>query len=750
MKIAGKWICTSPDFGQMSPEFRKKILFDKPLTKATAYVSAMGLYNLLVDGVKVGKSVFAPGMTDYYKRIQVGTYDITDVLRDGSEVSILCGKGWAVGAFGFQNKLHTYADHISAIADIELCYADGTVEHIGTDDTWDIYTSHILDSEIYQGETKDYTAPIKSAGKALLDDVKYRLIEQVGEDIVEQERIAPVRFLITPRGERVIDFGQNLAGYVEIRIKGTRGARIVIDHAEVLDRDGNFYTENYRRAKNINTYVLSGGEDIFKPDFCFQGYRYIRLLEFPFEDVDLSCFRSVAVYSDMQRTCDFRCGNEKINQLYSNVVWGQRSNFLDVPTDCPQRDERLGWTGDAQVFCRTAAINYDVERFFAKWLGDMVLDQTDEGIVWGIVPTIPGCGTKPSAAWGDAATVCPWEIYLAYGNKALLEQHYPMMQKWVDYIHAAGEEEFLWIGGDHFGDWLGMDAGEGMLMGATQTDLIASAYFAYSTSLLIQAGKALGKDISKYENLYQSIRKAFREAFLKDGLPVIYPKADAFSTERPVRGCTQTALALILRFGLYEGDAERMKLTDKLVELIEQNGNRMTTGFVGTPVLLHALSENGRADVAYRLLLQEKNPSWLFSVNHGATTIWEHWDCRKDDGSFWSPEMNSFNHYAYGAVFDWIFGVSCGIKPVAEGPGYREFTLAPHPCRALGFAETTMKTRSGSITARWSCEKHEIAYEFTIPQGVTAHLTLPSGYTATLCGGMHRFREQYPNITKTK
>ncbi len=741
MNEAAKWIRAASDLGEMSPEFRKQITFERPLKKATVYASAMGLYNLLVDGAKVGRAVFAPGMTDYHKRIQVGEYDVTALLQNGSTVSLLCGKGWAVGAFGFQNKPHTYADHISAIADIELCFADGTVEHIGTDGTWEVYTSHILNSEIYQGETKDLTAEIKCVGNALLDTVHYNLIPQVGEDIVERETVLPKAYILTPAGERVIDFGQNLAGYVEIRIKGKRGDRIVLDHAEVLDRDGNFYTENYRRAKNINSYVLSGGEDVLKPDFCFQGYRYIRLLEYPFEEVDLSCFRSVAVYSDLKRTGEFKCGNEKLNQLYSNILWGQRSNFLDVPTDCPQRDERLGWTGDAQVFCRTAAINYDVERFFAKWLGDMVLDQTDEGIVWGIVPTVPGCGTKPSAAWGDAATVCPWEIYLAYGNRELLAHHYPMMQKWVDYIHAAGEEEFLWIGGDHFGDWLGMDAGEGMLMGATQTDLIASAYFAYSTSLLIKAGKALGKEMSEYETLYENICKAFSKAFLKDGLPTVYPKADAFSTDRPVKGCTQTAIALILKFKLYETERERVTLTEKLVQLIEENGNRMTTGFVGTPCILHALSENGRTDVAYRLLLQEEAPSWLYSVNHGATTVWEHWDCKREDGSFWSAEMNSFNHYAYGAVFDWIFGVACGIKPLAETPAYQQIALAPHPCRALGFAEASIHTRNGKITVGWRYTKKEIQYEFTLPQGVIAHLTLPSGYKTRLESGTHQFEE---------
>ncbi len=742
MNTAAKWIRTAPDFGSMSPDFRKTIKLSKPLKKATAYVSAVGVYNLYVDGKKVGKGVLAPGMTSYYKRIQVGELDITNLLFDGSEVSIVCGKGWAVGAFGFHNTPNVYADRISVIADIQIDYADGTTEHICTDETWSVYTTHILDSEIYHGETKDFTKETKCVGKALLDDVNYNLIPQVGEDIIEQETVFPSKLIITPKGERVIDFGQNLAGYVEIKACGKRGDKIVVEHAEVLDADGNFYTENLRAAKNINTYILSGGEDVLKPDFCFQGYRYIRLTEYPFDEVDLSRFRSIAVYSDIKRTGNFVCGNEKLNQLYSNILWGQRSNFLDVPTDCPQRDERLGWTGDAQVFCRTAAINFDVERFFKKWLGDMLIDQGPSGEMWGIIPPVPGCNTRVSAAWGDAATVCPWEIYLAYGNKQMLSEHLPMMKRWVEYIHNFGDEEYLWIGGNHFGDWLAMDAGEGMLMGATQTDLIASAFFAYSTLLVIKACHALGEDAGKYEDMYANIKRAFHKAFIKDGLPVIYPKADAFSKDRPVKAVTQTAITLILKFKLYENEQERQTLINKLVELIEQNGNRMTTGFVGTPYILHALSENGRADVAYKLLLQEQNPSWLYSVNHGATTIWEHWDCQKEDGSFWSAEMNSFNHYAYGSVMDWLFGVMVGIKVCDGGAGYTHITVEPHPNREIGYAAASINSRQGKVSTSWRYNGNEIRYEILVPNGCTADVTLPNESRIILKSGNYTITRQ--------
>jgi alpha-L-rhamnosidase len=356
-------------------------------------------------------------------------------------------------------------------------------------------------------------------GKAIPSDVKTKLVAQVGADIVENERLAPVEILRTPKGELVVDFGQNLTGYVEVRVKGNRGDRIVMHHAEILDMDGNFYTANFRTARNENTYVFSGGEDVFKPTYTFQGFRYIRLVEFPFDEVDPNMFRAVEVHSEMKRIGHFRCGNEKINQLYHNVVWGQKGNYLDVPTDCPQRDERLGWTGDAQVFCRTAAINFDVEQFFRKWMGDIALEQGKDGSVLGVVPAATPRPTRASAAWGDVACIAPWQIYLAYGNRKLLKENFPMMKKWVDYLHSAGPEEFLWLGGLHYGDWLAMDAGEDSYVGATSNDLIGSAFFAYSTSLVIRAGEILGEDVEEYRTLYKNVRAAFRAYFMENGMP---------------------------------------------------------------------------------------------------------------------------------------------------------------------------------------------------------------------------------------
>lgn len=747
MKSKALWITAPVDMGQAACTFQTafSLIPGKRLRKATLWASAVGVYAPYINGQRVGKSVLAPGFTSYKHRIQLQTYDVTPALQQDNILSIGVGQGWAVGYIGWFDKNHYFYDRTAVTAWLTVEYTDGTKQQLYTDKDWQVFTSEVTFAEIYHGETVDKTAPIKALGNAVATQVGARLIRQVGEDITEQERLKPVELILTPKGERVIDFGQNMTGYVELAIRAPRGSRIVLHMAEVLDKDGNFYNKNYRYARNEITYICSGGDDVFKPCYSFQGFRYIRLEEYPFETVDLDAFTAIAVHSDMKRTGYYRCGNEKINQLYHNIIWGNKSNYLDIPTDCPQRDERLGWTGDTQVFCRTAAINFDVEKFFEKWLGDVALEQAErDGAVEGVVPRALEHPTRVSAAWGDVACIAPWELYMAYGNKRLLRRWLSIMKGWVDYLHGAGPEEYLWLGGLHYGDWLAMDAGEDSYVGATSNDLIASAFFAHSTRLLVQAGHAVGEDVSQYEALYKKVWQTFRDYFMENGMP----KAELPYTEvctnghAPVdtvrKGVTQTGLVLILHFGLCT-EEERPALAAKLVQLIRENENRMTTGFVGTPYLLHVLSDNGYADVAYDLLFQERNPSWLYSVTHGATTIWEHWNGIKEDGSFWSDDMNSFNHYAYGAVYDWIFGVSSGIKPAA--PGYGEVAFAPHPERRLGFAEASIESCRGLVRSCWYYKGDTVYYEFETPGNVTAHVTLPSGKTYTLPGGIHHFAE---------
>ncbi len=724
-----KWIKSPVNDEEACYIFCKEFDADKSVKKATLEISAMGMYRAYINEMRISDELFTPYWTEHKSRTQYQSYDVTDMLKAENKLCIEAAEGWAVGYIrsGAEHRNH-YARNISVIFALNIVFDDGTELCINSDESVEVKASQILRSSVYHGETVDGTAKVREIGRALVDNtVKTGLVPQIGEKVVEQDILYPVELIVTPKGEKVIDFGQNLAGYVEVHTKGNYGDRIVISHAEVLDKDGNFYTENLRTAKQQNTYILSGEDEVFKPTFSWQGFRYIRLDEYPFDEVKLADFKAIAVHSDIKRTGSFACGNEKINQLYHNIIWGQKCNFIDVPTDCPQRDERVGWTGDAQVFVRTAAINYDVEKFFEKWLLDLAAGQFESGgVQWECPSNNLNYEENVSSAWGDAATICPWEIYMAYGNKKILKNQFESMKKWVEYIHSFGEEEYLWLGGKQLGDWLAMDNLEAPdpRFGATPYDFISSAFFAYSTALLIKAGKVLGYDMSEYEELYKNIVKAFREKFIKDGIPTAN---------------TQTAYVLALRFGLTT-DAE--KTAKGLAKMLKDNGNKLTTGFVGTPHLLHALSENGYKDLAYDLLFQESVPSWLYQVNNGATTMWEHWDSIKEDGTFWPVSMNSFNHYAYGSVYDWIFGVSAGIQPLEDGAGYKHISIKPSSEKRLGFVKAGIETRFGKVSSYWYYKRDKIHYEFDVPKGVTAEIILPDGTNQTVGGGRYIFVTQ--------
>lgn len=720
-----KWIKASENKNEACYSFYTEVKPKKKVEKAVLHITSMGMYAAFIDDVRVGNEIFTPYWTSYSKRLQYQTFDVTGYLSEKSILNIVCAEGWAVGYVraGPEHRNH-YADHISLLFSLCITYDDRTEEYIVSDDSVKVSTSNIVTSSLYDGEFVDGTASIAELGNAVIDNsVETKLIAQQGEKVIEHERINPVKLLVTPSGEKVIDFGQNFAGYVEITVKGKRGDRITISHAEILDSNGNFYTDNLRTAKQVNTYILSGnGVEVFKPTFTWQGFRYIRIDEYPFDDIDLSSFKGIAVYSDIKRIGNFVCGNSKINQLYHNIIWGQKSNFIDVPTDCPQRDERLGWTGDAQVFVKTAAINFDVEKFFEKWLSDLAADQMEDG---GVSWLAPSCNLNypenVSSAWGDAATICPWEIYMAYGNKKILKNQFGSMKKWVDYIHNFGEEEYLWIGGKQLGDWLAMDNKPGSYQGATSTDYISSAFFAYSTERLIKAGNILGENVNAYEELYKKIVNRFKERYIIEDLPVEN---------------TQTAYVLALKFGLC---TNVKKTADALAEMIKENGTKLTTGFVGTPYLLHVLSENGYEKLAYDLLLQEGFPSWLYAVNHGATTMWEHWDGVREDGTFWDVDMNSYNHYAYGAVYDWIFGAAAGIKVLEDGAGYEHISIKPLTDKRLGFLKADIETRYGKVVSHWYYDNDVVHFEFEIPDGVTAEICLPDGSVNTVQAGSYMY-----------
>jgi alpha-L-rhamnosidase len=696
------WIAPDKDFGKVSPFFERKFSLAKKVEKAEIEISCIGVYNAYLNGQRIGKYILAPGWTEYTTRLQYQTFDITGLLKKNNTLRVDLAPGW------YHSRIHDWGASdefpaqdkppISLIASVTITYTDGTVDTINTDRSWKCGKTPLLFCDIYDGFTYDAAkrAIANCNVKTLPHQSKKILIKQQGEEIREQEIVFPVSYFTTPKGEKVIDFGQNLTGYLQFSVLAKRGDRVKFSHAEVLDADGNFYNANYRSAAANYEYICRDGEQTFKPDFTFFGFRYIRIDEYPAE-IDLDNFKAIVVYSNIKKTGELNSSDPLLNKLFSNIFWGQKGNYLDIPTDCPQRDERLGWTGDAQVFVRTASYNYDVEKFFDKWMADITAEQKRLGYVPHVVPATP-CFEhgRCSSAWSDVAVIAPWQIYLSYGNKKLLARQFWGMCQFVDHIGTITTKKDLWFGCDHYGDWLGLDAKPGDYVGASDKDFIATAYYAYSTSLVVKAGRALGRNISEYEALYNRIVKAFRKQF---------PEYK-----------TQTEHVLALYFNLCEDKAATAK---SLADMIIANGTRLQTGFVGTPYILHALSENGYTDLAYDLLLQKQFPSWLFSVLQGATTMWEHWDGKNEKGEFWSADMNSFNHYAYGAVADWVYGVACGIQTVDEAPGFKKIVIAPHATDKLESLSASIKTRQGLVSSKWFHTEGRVRYEIETPSDTT-------------------------------
>lgn len=687
--------------------------------KAMLEITALGVYEAKLNGERIGDFILAPGWTSYLNRLQVQSYDVTDMLKTENSLEVTVGQGWrAIANKRDGSDFLGYRD-TALIAELTLTYADGSTESIVTDSSWTARESKLRYTNIYDGDIYDATFKAGSARHCICVDLeKDMLIPQEGEKIVEQERMPALQVIKTPAGETVIDFGQNMTGYVEFRIKGTPGAQATISHGETLDRDGNFYNANYRSADAQIKFVCDGEEHTYKSALTFFGFRYIRLENWP-DEVKKENFTAIVVHSDIRRTGYFECSDEAVNRLFKNIIWGQKGNFLDVPTDCPQRDERLGWTGDAQVFVRTASLNFDVERFFKKWLRDLAADQGRDGCVPHVIPNISD-DMGGSSAWSDAAVICPWEIYRTYGDKKILEDQFDSMKAWIDWMRERSENGRR-SGGSHFGDWLGLDSPEGSYKGATPEDLIATAYYKYSTELFIKAAHALGRDVAEYENIPAEAAAAFRREYMENGR---------------VKNATQTGCVLALYFDITD---DRAATVGQLNELIERAGH-LETGFVGTPYLLHALSDNGYAETAYDLLLRREYPSWLYPISKGATTVWEHWDGIKPDGTMWSTDMNSFNHYAYGAVADWMYGAAAGINSDPDRPGFEHIIFRPVTDRRLDFVKASIDTRRGTVASEWRRENGRIKYIFTVPEGCCASVVI-GGEKHEVGAGTHEFLE---------
>ena len=719
-----------------SPLLRKDFSSTRKLRSATAYITAHGLYEARINGSRIGDAYLTPGWTSYQKRLQYQAYDVTNMIREGKNaIGVQLASGWYRGYIGYEGQDNYFGKDISLLFQLVLTYTDGSTEVIGSDGSWKSSTGAIRSAEIYNGEMIDSREDKPGWDLPGYDDSGWSgvktasfpfslLVATCNEPIRAHETFAPVKILTTPKGEKVIDFGQNLVGWVRIKVKGNAGDKIRISHAEVLDKDGNFYTANLRSARAQDVYVLKGGaEESFEPRFTFHGFRYIRIEGYPGE-ISADHFTAVALYSDMEKTGDFSCSNALINQLQHNIQWGQRGNFLDVPTDCPQRDERLGWTGDAQVFSRTAAFNMGVESFFTKWLKDVAADQSPSGAVPFVIPNVLGQGAAGSTGWADVATIIPWNMYLAYGDRRILEEQYPSMKAWVEYMHGKSKDD-LWNTGFHFGDWLFYrpeDDNDGR-SAVTDKYLIAQCFYAHSTQLMIDAATVLGKtsDADSYAQLLKRIKAAFLREYMT-------PNGRLVSS-------TQTAYTLALQFDMLPEDL-RKQAAERLVQNIKSYNYHLTTGFLGTPYLCHVLSRFGYTDIAYRLLLQESYPSWLYPVKMGATTIWERWDGMKPDSTFESVGMNSFNHYAYGAIGDWMYREIAGLDTEKDGPGYQHSRIWPHPGGALTEASASLQTGYGRLSSHWHTAEGHFYLDVEIPANTssTLYIPAPAGGTITESG----------------
>jgi alpha-L-rhamnosidase len=704
--------------------FRKQFTNNKKVISATAYITAHGMYEAQINGKRVGNDYLTPGWTSYNKRLQYRVYDVTSLLLTGNNaIGVMLGNGWYRGFLAWDNNKNIYGNRLGLLFQLNINYSDGSTAMIISDNNWKSSTGAVLYAEIYHGEifddNKEKTGWSNTnynddawAGVKEQNYTKDNLIATHNEPIRKKEIFTPAKIFTTPKGEKVIDFGQNLVGWVLLKVKGNKGDTISIQHAEVLDKYGNFYTENLRAAKATNTYILKGGEEEkLEPHFTFYGFRFIKVTGFPGE-ISPENFTAVALYSDMKPTGTFISSHPLINQLQHNIQWGQRGNFLDVPTDCPQRDERLGWTGDAQVFSRTAAYNFRVNNFFGKWLKDIAADQQPNGSVPFVVPNVLGPGAGASAGWADVATIIPWNMYLAYGDKRILEDQYGSMKNWVSYMET-NSKDYLWNKGFHFGDWLfyrPFDDNDGR-SAVTDKYLIAQCFFSHSVNLLINTAEVLNKkeDVEKYSRLQKNINDAFIKEYVTPG-------------GRLVSG-TQTAYVLALNFDMLP-EALRTSAADKLVQNIKSYDTHLTTGFLGTPYLCDVLTRFGHTDVAYELLLQESYPSWLYPVKQGATTIWERWNGIRTDSTFEPASMNSFNHYAYGAIGDFMYRRVAGLE--TDGPGYKKILIQPHTGKGLTMAKADLQTYYGLLSSGWKIENDKLLLDVEIPANTTATVYIPA------------------------
>ena len=709
------------------PYLRKKFSLERAVCKARLYATARGVYELYLNGRKVGDDVLSPGWTDYSKRIQYQTYDVTEMLAEGQNaLGGILGDGWYAGFVGMDPKRRGahYGTRPQLLVQLDVEYEGGYTKRIASDESWKSSLGPIEFSDLLMGESYDARKEQEGWAQPNFDESGWwpvrseeglgdaRLVAEPDEGVRVTREVKTKKVTQPKSGTYVFDLGQNMVGWVRLKVRGKAGTRVTLRHAEALKPDGTIYTANLRTARQTDFYVLKGGgEEVFEPRFTFHGFHYVEVTGYPGEP-PLDAITGRVVHSAMLPSGSFECSNTMVNRLQSNIIWGQRSNFVSVPTDCPQRDERLGWMGDAQIFVRTASFNMDVSAFFTKWMYDVEDAQSPEGAFPDVAPLLGGLSmldlSDGAPAWGDAGIVVPWTVYRTYGGTRIVEEHYAAMSRWMEYLREANPDllrtERL---GNNYGDWLSPKGDD------TPKDLLATAYWAYDAILMTEMAEVIGRqdDAREYEELFRRIKEAFIEAYV--------------SSDGRVKGDTQTCYTLVLHMDLLPTDL-RGAAAEYLVEAIQREDWHLSTGFVGVGYLCPVLTQAGRTEVAYRLLNNDTFPSWGYTIRQGATTIWERWDGWTEEKGFQSPNMNSFNHYSLGSVGEWLYRHVAGIDQEARSSGYKHIVIHPHPGGGLTSARAEYDSVSGRIASEWEIIDGTFQLRVTIPANTTATVHVPA------------------------
>ncbi|VDG33646.1 alfa-L-rhamnosidase [Lactobacillus coryniformis subsp. coryniformis KCTC 3167 = DSM] [Lactiplantibacillus mudanjiangensis] len=734
--LAGQWIGSSrTDLHGI--ELSKTITVPKGVQNGRLYMTGLGLYEAYLDGHKIGDEYLAPGFTNYNYYVQVATYDVTALLQAAGQhqLTIRLADGWYRGKIGLSQHGGTaavYGNTLMANAELHYQDAGGVDQRLVTDTSWHAQLSPVTHAGIYYGEDFDATQPATTIPTTSFPQPSKYVVDRLSLPITAHEQLPVKQVITTPRGETVLDFGQNFAGWVTFRNRLPKGAKVSLEFGELMQH-GEFYRDNLRSARASFTYVSDGRDGLVRPHFTYFGFRYVRVTDFP--SIDPADFTGIALYSDMPMTGQITTDRADVNQLFRNIQWGQKSNFLDVPTDCPQRDERLGWTGDAAIFAKTASYNMDTYQFFTKYSFDMAVEQSlHQGKLTLYAPAVdqPDGG---KAVWSDAATIIPWTMYQRTGDTTILTRQFGAMASWVDWIRQRTKthgQEFLWLDDEQLGDWLALDTEDIMhLKGRTPDDLIASAYYYYSASIVAQAAQVLHKQPEA--TYYQDLAKHIKQAFL----------AEFFTASGRLITQTQTGLALCLTFDLVPVD-QTVALTKQLAAAVAKHRNHLTTGFVGTPALLPALSANGQHDLAVDVFLNESFPGWLSEVQHGATTIWERWDSIQADGTINDNGMNSLNHYSAGAVMQWAYEYLVGIQ---AGVDARHVTIRPGINAQLRQVSGQTRLATGTVKVAWqllNATGSQVQVKLTIPYGAAAKARLPRATTWTIDGQVYANGSELP------